>query len=51
MYCPSGAALHALTRGVQHFYANVYSLLDEKARTVVFANVEDILLMNTVRAL
>ncbi len=26
----------------------MYSLLDEKARTVVFANVEDILLMNTV---
>ncbi|KAI0373139.1 hypothetical protein BV20DRAFT_1042030 [Pilatotrama ljubarskyi] len=32
---------------VEHFYANVYSLLDEKARTVIFANVEDILLMNT----
>ena len=32
----------------QHFYANVLPMLDEKARTVVFANVEDILLMNTV---
>ncbi|KAI9069473.1 hypothetical protein FKP32DRAFT_1617176 [Trametes sanguinea] len=32
---------------VEHFYANVYNLLDEKARTVIFANVEDILLMNT----
>ncbi|KAI0781525.1 hypothetical protein BD413DRAFT_505992 [Trametes elegans] len=32
---------------VEHFYANVYALLDEKARTVIFANVEDILLMNT----
>ncbi|PIL33059.1 transporter [Ganoderma sinense ZZ0214-1] len=29
------------------FYANVFSILDQKARTVVFANVEDILLMNT----
>ncbi|KAI1790449.1 Dbl homology domain-containing protein [Ganoderma leucocontextum] len=32
---------------VEHFYANVFSILDQKARTVVFANVEDILLMNT----
>jgi actin cytoskeleton-regulatory complex protein PAN1 len=30
------------------FYANILSLLDEKAITVVFANVEDILLTNTV---
>ena len=33
---------------IQLFYANVFSILDQKARTVVFANVEDILLMNTV---
>nr|VWP01440.1 NAD-dependent protein deacylase (EC (Regulatory protein SIR2 homolog) [Ganoderma boninense] len=32
---------------VELFYANVFSILDQKARTVVFANVEDILLMNT----
>ncbi|OBZ75962.1 Actin cytoskeleton-regulatory complex protein pan1 [Grifola frondosa] len=32
---------------VEHFYANVLSILDQKAVTVIFANVEDILLMNT----
>lgn len=30
------------------FYANMLPLLDEKAITVIFANVEDILLTNTV---
>ncbi|KAI0657182.1 hypothetical protein C8Q70DRAFT_1005943 [Cubamyces menziesii] len=42
-----GAYVRDLQLIVEHFYANVYSLLDEKARTVIFANVEDILLMNT----
>ncbi|KAI8974238.1 hypothetical protein BD414DRAFT_498547 [Trametes punicea] len=43
-----GAYVRDLQLIVEHFYANVYDLLDEKARTVIFANVEDILLMNTV---
>ena len=30
------------------FYANMLSLLDEKEVTVIFSNVEDILLTNTV---
>lgn len=30
------------------FYANILPLLEEKAATVIFANVEDILLVNTV---
>jgi actin cytoskeleton-regulatory complex protein PAN1 len=34
---------------VEVFYASMLSLLDEKAITVIFANVEDILLTNTVR--
>ncbi|CDO71918.1 hypothetical protein BN946_scf184940.g65 [Trametes cinnabarina] len=42
-----GAYVRDLQLIVEHFYANVYNLLDEKARTVIFANVEDILLMNT----
>jgi len=33
----------------QVFYANIMPLLDDKASTVIFANVEDILLTNTVR--
>jgi len=33
----------------QVFYANIMPLLDDKAITVIFANVEDILLTNTVR--
>jgi len=33
----------------QVFYAKIMPLLDDKATTVIFANVEDILLTNTVR--
>ena len=36
---------------VEVFYSNLLSILDEKGITVVFANVEDILLTNTVRIL
>lgn len=36
-------------RDFQVFYANIMPLLDDKATTVIFANVEDILLTNTVR--
>jgi len=32
---------------VQVFYASLLDTLDEKAQTVIFANVEDILLANT----
>ena len=35
---------------VEVFYSNLLSILDEKAITVIFANVEDILLTNTVRS-
>jgi hypothetical protein len=34
---------------VEVFYSNLMSLLDQKAITVVFANIEDILLTSTVR--
>lgn len=32
---------------MQVFYASLLNLLDEKAQTVIFANVEDMLLANT----
>ena len=35
-------------RIVEVFYAKISPLLDEKATTVVFANIEDILLTNGV---
>ncbi|KAI0933423.1 hypothetical protein AcV5_005570 [Taiwanofungus camphoratus] len=42
-----GAYVRDLQLIVGLFYANVLSLLDEKAIKVIFANVEDILLVNT----
>ncbi|KAK0474009.1 Dbl homology domain-containing protein [Armillaria novae-zelandiae] len=41
------AYVHDLQLVVEHFYSNMLSLLDMKAVTVVFANVEDILITNT----
>ncbi|KAK0185975.1 hypothetical protein F5146DRAFT_163320 [Armillaria mellea] len=41
------AYVHDLQLVVEHFYSNILSLLDMKAVTVVFANVEDILITNT----
>ncbi|KAK0492066.1 hypothetical protein EDD18DRAFT_1080080 [Armillaria luteobubalina] len=41
------AYVHDLQLVVEHFYSNMLSLLDMKAVTVVFANVEDILIINT----
>lgn len=35
-------------RVFQVFYANIMPLLDNKAITVIFANIEDIMLTNTV---
>lgn len=35
------------TEEIQVFYASLLRLLDDKALTVIFANVEDILLANT----
>ncbi|SJL08834.1 uncharacterized protein ARMOST_12205 [Armillaria ostoyae] len=41
------AYVHDLQLIVEHFYSNMLSLLDMKAVTVVFTNVEDILITNT----
>lgn len=40
---------NAANRIFQVFYSRTMPLLDEKAVKVVFANIEDILLTNTVR--
>ncbi|SJL15191.1 uncharacterized protein ARMOST_18677 [Armillaria ostoyae] len=41
------AYVHDLQLVIEHFYSNMLLLLDIKAVTVVFANVEDILITNT----
>ncbi|KAG8678190.1 hypothetical protein FRC09_020045, partial [Ceratobasidium sp. 395] len=41
------AYVHDLQMIVEKFYASMVPLLDEKSTTVIFANVEDILLCNT----
>ncbi|KAG8679028.1 hypothetical protein FRC08_017280, partial [Ceratobasidium sp. 394] len=41
------AYVHDLQMIVEKFYASMVPLLDEKSATVIFANVEDILLCNT----
>lgn len=45
---PAFAPLIVLSSPHQTFYAGLMSMLDPKAITVIFANVEDILLTNTV---
>jgi hypothetical protein len=40
--------IHAAHSKYQVFYSKTLPLLDEKAAKVVFANIEDILLTNTV---
>ncbi|ELU37390.1 protein binding protein [Rhizoctonia solani AG-1 IA] len=43
-------AIFELIATESKFYASMVQMLDEKSATVIFANVEDILLCNTVRA-
>lgn len=43
-----GSYVRDLQLIVEVFYTNLLELLDQKATTVVFANIEDILLCNTV---
>ena len=45
-----GAYVSDLQLTVDVFYSSMLPLLDEKATTVIFANIEDILLSNTVRS-